>query len=57
VVEGAVAARREALAAVFAQRGAACDPEAAALALQPLLADAARATLHELYPDALAADA
>lgn len=55
VVEGAVAARRAKYVAVFAQRGPACDPEAATLALRPLLAETARATLSELYPDALAA--
>ena len=54
LVEAAVAERRAAFVAVFAQRGPACDPAAAAPALQPLLADSARAILRELYPEALA---
>ncbi len=55
LVEAAVAARREPLAAIFAERGPRCDGVRVAEALQPLLAQTARAVLEELYPDAFEA--
>ncbi|MFO1315523.1 MAG: DUF3482 domain-containing protein [Burkholderiales bacterium] len=56
-VESAVTARRAAFAQVWARRGPGCEPAAAAAALEPLLGEAARAVLAELYPAALAAGA
>ncbi len=56
MVEAAVATRREEFAAIFAGRGPQCDVTRNTDALQPLLAETARAVLAELYPAALAAD-
>ncbi|MCC7328323.1 MAG: DUF3482 domain-containing protein [Burkholderiales bacterium] len=55
-VEAAVAARAEAYAAVWAQRGADCEIERVVAALAPLLGDTARALLRDLYPAAFTDD-
>jgi len=55
LAEQAVTARREAFAAVFAQRGPGCDAARAATALAPLLRETTAAVLAELYPEAMAA--
>jgi hypothetical protein len=53
VIERALAPQREALTVVWASRGGADDATATAAALQPLLDQAARAALEQLYPGAL----
>jgi len=53
VIACALKPRREALAVVWASRGDRDEPEALAAALQPLLTEAARAALEQLYPGTL----
>jgi hypothetical protein len=54
-VDAAVAARRDAYAAVWALRGPSCDGERVAQALAPLLRETARDLLSGLYPAAFPA--
>jgi len=55
VIALALAPQRDALAAIWAERGDDADPQLLAAALRPVLESAARSALEQLYPGALQA--